>query len=137
MKRVVKEEHFLHILEKCNCKLNKAILRNCDDHLIKTLCEIIYNIMKGNVQLTPEQKSKLKKYKKPLRLIYHAILKKKSAKKRRSVLVNQTGGFIGTIASLILSTLASKLVDYAVDKFSGNSGSNNNSHADGNTSNKT
>lgn len=117
MKRLEKEKHMLHILKQGNCKLNKAILKNCDEHLIVTLCEIIYNIMKGNVEMNEKQKKQLEKYKKPLRLINHSILKKKSLNKRRAYLVNQSGGYIGPIAQLILSAIATPLINHAVDAF--------------------
>ena len=80
--------------------------------------------MKGNLQLTKEQIEGLKKYKKPLRKIFDAIRKKKSIKKRRKLLINQSGGAIGAIASLILGTLASTLANYALDKTIGNKNAN-------------
>ena len=50
-----------------NNKLRRAILANADADLICALAECAYNILKGNVPLTPTHRRRLKKYRKELR----------------------------------------------------------------------
>lgn len=76
----------------------KHILAQSPDSLVKALCEIALNLVKGNIPLTTCQLKKLKKQKNIFRLLAD---KKKSLKKKRAAL-RQKGGFIFPL----LATLA-------------------------------
>ena len=51
----------LHLLSGCHAKQRKAILETLTDEQLKTLCEVVLNILKGTVDLPPKQKQKLRK----------------------------------------------------------------------------
>ena len=59
MKKVLKKIHELNVLCLCKTKLRKAILSNSDTELINTICECVYNILRGNVKTTPLVSKKL------------------------------------------------------------------------------
>ena len=68
--RMKKQAVCLQMLIKTkNAKLRKAILEHADAELIRALCECAHNILRGNVQMTPREKTRLRKYQTKLRLI--------------------------------------------------------------------
>ena len=68
--RMKKQAVCLQMLIKTkNTKLRKAILEHADPELIRALCECAHNILRGNVQMTPQEKERLLKYQTKLRLI--------------------------------------------------------------------
>ena len=89
--RMKKQALFLQVLIKTkNAKLRKAILEHADPELIKALCECAHNILQGNVQMTPLEKTRLRKYKSKLRL----IARKNVSVKQKRLKLQQTGGFL-------------------------------------------
>ena len=61
--RMKKQAVCLQMLIKTkNAKLRKAILEHADPELIRALCECAHNILRGNVQMTPQEKERLRKY---------------------------------------------------------------------------
>ena len=96
--RMKKQAVCLQMLIKTkNAKLRKAILEHADAELIRALCECAHNILRGNVQMTPREKTRLRKYQTKLRLIAR---KNVSVKQKRRHL-QQTGGFLTGVASSI------------------------------------
>ena len=101
--RMKKQALFLQVLIKTkNAKLRKTILEHADPELIKALCECAQNILQGNVQMTPLEKTRLRKYKSKLRLI---ACKNVSVKQKRLKL-QQTGGFLPAL----LAPLAANVI---------------------------
>jgi hypothetical protein len=95
---------FLRVLAKSNPKLRRAILKCCNPELIKAVCEVALNVLKGVVPVSEQQKKKLKRYKRVLRALTD---KKVSITKKREFL-NQTGGnFLPFLIPPVLSVLAS------------------------------
>lgn len=113
MKNLKKHRHFLHILQKGNCKLIKAILQTCDDSLIKVLFEIVHNVLNGNAKISKKQKALLKRYKRPLRLIKTP---KTSLKRKRKILIQTGGAIIPTLVTAALGALFGKIADYVTSK---------------------
>ena len=94
---------FLQVLIKTkNAKLRKAILEHADPELIKALCECAHNILQGNVQMTPLEKTRLRKYKSKLRL----IARKNVSVKQKRLKLQQTGGFLPAL----LAPLAANVI---------------------------
>lgn len=89
----------LYVLRAATPKLRSAIIKNADPQLIKTLCEISYNTLRGNTKLCPKTKKILSGYKRELR---HIGSPKRSLLSKRKILV-QRGGFIPTLIGAILS----------------------------------
>ena len=89
--RMKKQAVCLQMLIKTkNAKLREAILEHADAELIRALCECAHNILRGNVKMTPREKTRLRKYQTKLRLIAR---KNVSVKQKRRHL-QQTGGFL-------------------------------------------
>ena len=101
--RMKKQAVCLQMLIKTkNAKLRKAILEHADPELIRALCECAHNILRGNVKMTPREKTRLRKYQTKLRLIAR---KNVSVKQKRRHL-QQTGGFLPAL----LAPLAASVV---------------------------
>lgn len=93
--------------------MRKAIFQTCPTDLIKLWSEMAHNVLNGNIKITPKDKKALQSYKKYLRLLRK---KKSSLALKRRILI-QKGGFVGALATAILSALASSGIDYAFRKF--------------------
>lgn len=105
-RRLRNNADFLRVLAKASPKLRRAILSCCHSELIKAICEVTLNVLRGVVPVNQQQKEKLKRYKKVLRALAD---RKVSLKKKREHL-NQTGGnFLPVLLPPVLSALASLL----------------------------
>ena len=93
----------IKVLRKAKPKLRKAILSEADKDLVLALCEIVINVLNGNVKLSDSERSKLIRYKKALRDLAN---KKNSVKAKRDILV-QRGGFLAALLPPALGLLAS------------------------------
>jgi hypothetical protein len=108
--KLIQNKNLLESLSKCKKKLREAIVENADRDLIECICMCAFNILEGNINLTEQEKSNLKKYK-------HAIRKltmRSNLKKKKKILL-QSGGFLQflipaaiTGLSSIISSLISK-----------------------------
>lgn len=100
--------------------MQKTFFRHCDEQTIQMLSELVYNLMQGNLKIDATTRSRLKRYKLPLRAIYKCIIKNRCLKSRRKTIVNQVGGFWPPLAGIALQALASlggeKLLQYGIDK---------------------
>lgn len=107
-KRLQTNQYILYTLLTAKPKLSKAIIKNADPELIHSLCEIVHNILNGNVQLNKTLKRKLKRYKKELRRI---VCPKRSVNIKRRIFVQKGAGFIPLILGSVLSGIASSIAD--------------------------
>lgn len=80
--------------------IRKTIIKTGDKELLTCLCECSKNVLKGNVPLTTNQKSHLRRHKRALR----ELALKKTSKKKKVALI-QKGGFLGALLTPILSLL--------------------------------
>lgn len=95
---------FLRVLAKSNPKLRRAILKCCNTELVKTICEVTLNVLKGVVPISKQQKKRLTRYKKVLR----ALVDKKVSINKKKEFLNQSGGnFLPFLIPPVLSVLAS------------------------------
>jgi hypothetical protein len=104
----------LHLVCDTKCKkLQKSILKEMskNDVYFKALYEIVRNIYLKNIKLKQSDKLKLKKNAKVL----NNILSNPKSKRKRSLLVNQSGGFLPFILPLV-GTAISELISYAIGK---------------------
>ena len=93
----------IKVLAKCkNKKLRNLLIKNSDKEVICTLCEIIDNILHGNIPLNEKTKNKLKKYKNILR----KFIKKSSLNTKKKILI-QKGGFLQILIPSVISAVAS------------------------------
>ena len=84
--------------------LKKAIIKYASPDLVNAISEIVWNMLKGVIKLTPKQKQHLSRYKKEFRSL---VQKKLSIAKKRKIL-NQKGSGAGlaVLLPLALSLLA-------------------------------
>ena len=105
--RMKKQAVCLQMLIKTkNAKLRKAILEHADPELIRALCECAHNILRGNVQMTPQEKERLRKYQTKLRLLAR---KNVSVKQKRRHL-QQTGGFLPALLAPLAASVVTPLL---------------------------
>lgn len=107
MKRLRDHKHMLHVLKNCDSKIRKLILKHAHPELIKTLCEICMNVLRGNAKISTKCKQKLKNYKNPLRKIVSCRVGLNSKKK---ILVQQ-GGFLPVLLGSILSGVLGNIIE--------------------------
>ena len=100
-------KHILYVLRDAKPKLRKILLQNVNDSVIQAINEIALNTLKGNIELTPEQKIQLKKYKNELRFL--RCSKRKVASKRK--LLVQKGGFLPILIGTVLSGIIGQLIE--------------------------
>ena len=80
-------KEFLCYLCKSNKKVRKILINLANKKQIYALCEIILNILNGNLQVDDKQYKKLAKYKKNLR----KLINKTTIKEKKHII--QKGGF--------------------------------------------
>ena len=105
-KRLQTNQPFLHLLAHSSAKRRKSLLNQATKEELASLFEICFNILRGNLPLSSFMYKKLERQQRTLR----TLADKKISLKRKKELVNQKGGFLGTIASLALPLLAQLLL---------------------------
>lgn len=85
----------------------KAIVKNADPGLIKTICEIALNTLIGNNEITIKTKKKLTRYKRLLRCL---ACSKRNLNSKRKLLV-QKGGFLPILIGSVLSGVIGSLLE--------------------------
>ena len=101
-KRLQTNEPFLHLLARSSTKRRKFLLKQATKEELASLFEICLNILRGNSSLSPHMHKQLKRERNTLRKLAGKTI---SLKQRKKV-INQKGGFFGTIASIALPLLA-------------------------------
>lgn len=81
--------------------LKNQVLKHCSNDCIHKICEIVYNLLKGNISLSPSQKRQLA----PKKHILRKLVQPQSHKKSRALLLKQKGG---SLLSLLLSKILPK-----------------------------
>ena len=100
--RLKRNWHLLHVLDKAKPQQRKAILKTANNDLVIAICEIVDNVLRGTVKLTPAQRKKLRRYKSALRI----LADKKICCKDKKGLVIQNGGFLPLVLAPALSVAA-------------------------------
>ena len=110
--RLKRNWELLKLLQKTTHKKRRqALIYVGKEDLIRALCEIIHNVLLGNVKLQPAEIRRLKRYKSVLR----QLADRKVATKTKKELINQEGGFLPFILGPALGVVAS-LVGEAIGK---------------------
>lgn len=99
---IILHKDLLKILAFSKTRYKKAILNKADKKLILSICDIIFNVLSGNVDIDQDTKNKLKKHKFFLR----SLITKSSLKNKRKILEQKGGNILGIILPLLLSTLS-------------------------------
>lgn len=78
--------------------LKNQVLKHCSNDCIHKICEIVYNLLKGNISLSPSQKRQLA----PKKHFLRKLVQPQSHKKRRALFFKQKRG---SLLSLHLSKI--------------------------------
>ena len=91
------------VLGHCQPKLRNAILKNCENDLIRIICDCVYNVVKGNIPgLTQEKVNKHARHKTSL----IKLTKKDPIKVKRKIPVQKGGGFLPFLLPLVAPLIA-------------------------------
>jgi len=96
--------HHLHLLgaEDTDPKIIKVLL--ADKQVVKCVCEVALNVLRGRVDLSPDEKQNLHKYRK---LLYKLCDKDCTFARKKQALVQTGSGFLPALLIPALSFLAS------------------------------
>ena len=100
--RVQQQLPFLRYVESLPTKAKCKIISKCKSPQINAISEIAYNFLKANLTDNRKVISKLKPYKKLIKIL---SLKKTSLKKKRNILKSPKGGSILSILVPLVTSL--------------------------------
>lgn len=103
MKRLKDNKHVLLVLRNADPKLRKMMLKHASPEIIKTICEIAYNVLYNNVKICKKTQTALRPYKNTLRKISKPQHKIASTRK---ILVQSGGSVIPLLIGTVLSILS-------------------------------
>lgn len=104
-KRLQRHAKTLEYLSGCDKNVGNSIINSAKSDLICCISEICHNLLKGNVELSNDQSTKLAKYKNQIR----SVAGKKASIKSKKKLI-QKGGFLTALLGTLASTLLGPLV---------------------------
>ena len=82
----------------------RRIIKSCPNYILDDMVEVLYNILHKNVTIRNKKfLMAMNKYRSPLVKLFNLYSKKG---KRRVLVRNQSGGFLGAIIPVIASVLA-------------------------------
>ena len=105
VQRLRRNHDFLKLLTKCTPAQRKAILKEADDALVKTICECVLNV-KETVPVSRRAKRKLLAHKKSLIALAEKIT---PLNKKKKILVQRGGNFLSVLLPAVLRVLSSIL----------------------------
>ena len=88
----------LQVIAKSKPKVRNAIIEHGPTDLIKAISEIVLNVLKGVIKITPRQKKRLARDKNKLR----ALTSNKVSQKIKRKFLSQKGGGGGLLASVLV-----------------------------------
>ena len=106
--RLKKNVALLNQVYKAKPQLRKVILQNAEKETIQCLCECCYNILNGNIPLTPQQRKSLARYSREFRFLGS---KTGTLKTKRDMLA-QKGGLLSAVLGPLLAVAASLLAEW-------------------------
>jgi hypothetical protein len=105
--RLERNLDFLKILAKATRRKRTKIISQCNADLICCLSECCLNVIKGNVPLKPDDKKRLNRHRKLVRL----LAKKKPSLTRKRTLLLQKGGALPALLIPVLTVVGSLLLE--------------------------
>ena len=102
LKILIKHQDVLKTLAHCKPQIRKAILKNADKELIQVICHCVFNMLRGNINLSAFEKQKLKGYKKVLRNMVQ-----KTTFKDKKKMLEQSGGFLQFLIPAAITGISS------------------------------
>lgn len=97
----------LKVILNAKPELRNAILLNADKELVCSICEIVLNLLSGNIKIDDQQKKKLSKHKDLLR----NIVKKTKGWKQKRQIIQKGGNFLIPLLAPIIGSLIAKVFE--------------------------
>ena len=119
MKKIIDHEPWFRVLEKSNPKMRTAILKNADDKLLCSICEVVANLFNGNIKLSASQLKTLRKHKTSLRKLYKHCCGKRLSKPVLRKNIVQSGGAFPLIFAALAPLIAKAALGGAVGAATG------------------
>lgn len=107
MKELIKNAELLRLIYKAPPSVQREILYLLDKKLVRLLCEISKNTLRGTLKLNNKQLNKLKNYKSELR---HLSRKGDTWKQKKKRIVQCGSGFISALLGPILGILLKQVL---------------------------
>uniref|UniRef100_A0A1Y1ND17 Uncharacterized protein n=1 Tax=Photinus pyralis TaxID=7054 RepID=A0A1Y1ND17_PHOPY len=104
--KLTKHSELLRALSKLGPKERLALIKCLDDNQIECICECIYNTLKGQVDLTADQKRSLARHKTILRRM---VTSREKIKKKKQILIQNGGAFLPFVLGPLLGGLLGSL----------------------------
>ena len=104
MGRLKRNASTIKLLCGANSSLRKAVVEKAKDDLIRCLCDISFNILKGTAPILRLHKNRLAKHKSSLHRLTDCKL---PLKKKRKII--QSGGFLSVLLGAAIPLLGSLL----------------------------
>ncbi len=102
MSRLMKRNaHFIQLLAQATPRQRQDILQHAPKDLIAALSEGALNVLKGNVKLSKQRHATLKRHRAKLR----ELADRRTSQQRKRALVQQRGGFLGVLASVLIPAI--------------------------------
>jgi len=106
MNRLKKHGDLVQALGKLNRRQFQEVIRHSNQDFVRCLCEIIHNVVVGNIKL---KKKDLEKLRSARKCLYKLCNKKLPVKQQKEALI-QKGHGIFTILSTLLAGLVGQLI---------------------------
>ena len=102
---IINHKDLLQVLANSSPRHKKAILKSADKKLVKTICDIFFNLLKGNINISDSEKLKLKTHRK----FFRKFIEKSSFRDKKKILEQKGSGILGLVLPAVISTLAEVL----------------------------
>ena len=99
---IINQKDILLTLARSKKKLRDSIISNSDSKLIQSICEIILNLLTGNLDINKETLKKLTKYKQAFRV----LIQKGKLEEKKKILI-QKGGFLQFLIPAVVTGISS------------------------------
>ena len=102
MDRLRSNASTLKLLRGAKKSFQNAVLEKSKDDLVKCICDISFNVLKGTAPISKQNKQQLSRHKSSLCKLFDRKLSLKKTEK-----VNQSGGFLSTLLAAAIPILGS------------------------------
>ena len=110
IKFILDNKELLLAISKCKTCMRKAIINKSDKKLVNSICEMVFNLINGNLNINSSDFQKLKKHKTSLR----KLVKKSNLASKKKILV-QNGGFLQFLIPAVITGI-SEIVSSLISK---------------------
>jgi hypothetical protein len=99
--------HFELLKKLADPKVRNHVIKNADPKLMTAICDVVFNVLHGRINISDKDRKKLLKYKKSMR-----FLCKKSTLDHKKKYLKQKGGFLQLLIPAVVSGIASIISSY-------------------------